>query len=162
MEPIMVGAAVATAGAVAAPLSAGDIALVQASFQRVLPIADEAAALFYARLFELDPSLRSLFRNDLKAQGRALMGMLRVAVAGLTRLDQIVPAVQALGRRHAAYGVTDAHYATVASALLWTLERGLGDAFTPETRAAWVAVYTLLAGTMQQAAAYRQAEPVAA
>jgi hemoglobin-like flavoprotein len=160
-------AVVATAGAViapvpGAPLSARDIALVQASFQQVLPIADEAAALFYARLFELDPSLRALFRDDLAAQGRALMGMLRVAVAGLTRLDQIVPAVQALGRRHAAYGVTDAHYAAVAGALLWTLERGLGDTFTPETRSAWVAVYTLLATTMQRAAANRQAELVAA
>jgi hemoglobin-like flavoprotein len=173
-----VGSAAVTAGAVAAPvsgerraasgagdsapLSARDVALVQASFERVLPIADEAAALFYARLFELDPGLRALFRNDLAAQGRALMGMLRVAVAGLSRLDQIVPAVQALGRRHAAYGVTDAHYATVASALLWALERGLGDAFTPETRSAWVTVYTLLATAMQQAtAAYRQPELIA-
>ena len=135
------------------PLSAQEIALVQGSFEQVLPIADTAAALFYGRLFELDPSLRALFRNDMVAQGRALMGMIKVAVAGLTRLDQIVPAVQVLGRRHGGYGVRDEHYATVASALLWTLERGLGEAFTPETRAAWVKVYTLLAETMQQAAA---------
>ena len=135
------------------PLSAKEIALVQGSFEQVLPIADTAAALFYGRLFELDPSLRALFRNDMSTQGRALMGMIKVAVAGLTRLDQIVPAVQALGRRHGGYGVRDEHYATVASALLWTLERGLGEAFTPETRAAWVKVYTLLAETMQQAAA---------
>jgi hemoglobin-like flavoprotein len=144
-----------------APLSERDVALVQASFQLVLPIADDAAALFYSRLFELDPSLRALFRNDMKAQGRALMGMIRVAVAGLTKLDQIVPAVQALGRRHASYGVKDEHYATVGSALIWTLEQGLGDAFTPETRSAWLKVYTVLAETMQQAAAdYRQAELV--
>jgi hemoglobin-like flavoprotein len=135
------------------PLSARDVALVQASFERVLPIADDAAALFYSRLFELDPSLRPLFRNDMKVQGRALMGTIRVAVAGLSRVDQIVPTVQALGRRHATYGVKDEHYATVGSALLWTLEQGLGDAFTPETRAAWVQVYTVLAETMQQAAA---------
>jgi hemoglobin-like flavoprotein len=129
------------------------VALVRALFARVLPIADAAAALFYDRLFALDPSLRPLFRGDLRAQGRALMGMLRVAVQGLDRLDQIVPAVQALGRRHAGYGVRDEHYATVGAALLWTLERGLGEAFTPATRAAWTAVYTLLATVMQEAAA---------
>ena len=149
----------ATSGA--SPLSERDVALVRASFQLVLPIADDAAALFYSRLFELDPSLRALFRNDMKAQGRALMGMIRVAVAGLTKLDQIVPAVQALGRRHATYGVKDEDYATVGSALIWTLEQGLGDAFTPETRTAWLKVYTLLAETMQHAAAeYRRAEMV--
>ena len=129
------------------------IALVRASFAQVLPIADAAAALFYDRLFALDPSLRPLFRGDLAAQGRALMGLLRVAVHGLDRLDQLVPAVQALGRRHAGYGVKDEHYATVASALLWTLEQGLGAAFTPATRAAWAAAYTLLATVMQEAAA---------
>jgi hemoglobin-like flavoprotein len=143
----------APAAGTSGPLSERDVALVQASFDRVLPIADDAAALFYSRLFELDPSLRPLFRNDMKVQGRALMGTIRVALAGLGRLDQIVPTVQALGRRHATYGVKDEHYATVGSALLWTLEQGLGDAFTPETRTAWVQVYTLLAETMQQAAA---------
>ena len=129
------------------------IALVRASFAQVLPIADAAAALFYDRLFALDPSLRPLFRGDLAAQGRALMGMLRVAVHGLDRLDQLVPAVQTLGRRHAGYGVRDEHYATVASALLWTLEQGLGAAFTPATREAWTQAYALLAVTMQTAAA---------
>jgi hemoglobin-like flavoprotein len=129
------------------------IALVRTSFAQVLPIADAAAALFYDRLFALDPSLRPMFRGDPQAQGRALMGMIRVAVNGLDRLDQIVPAVQALGRRHAGYGVKDEHYATVAVALLWTLEQGLGAAFTPETREAWTQAYTLLAVTMQTAAA---------
>jgi hemoglobin-like flavoprotein len=137
------------------------IALVRASFARVLPIADAAAALFYGRLFALDPSLRPLFRGDLAAQGRALMGTLRVAVHGLDRLDQLVPAVQTLGRRHAAYGVKDEHYATVARALLWTLEQGLGAAFTPATRAAWAAAYALLATVMQEAAA-GQPQPRAA
>jgi hemoglobin-like flavoprotein len=127
--------------------------LVQASFRQVVPIADAAAALFYGRLFELDPSLRHLFRGDLDTQGRKLMQMLSVAVAGLDRLDSLVPQVTALGRRHAGYGVTEAHYATVASALLWTLERGLGAEFTAPVRAAWIAVYTLLAEVMQQAAA---------
>ena len=88
----------------------------------MLPIADAAAALFYERLFAFDPARRPLFRGDLQVQGRALMGMLRVAVGGLDRLDRLVPAVQALGRRHAGYGVRDEHYAMVASALLWTLE----------------------------------------
>jgi len=126
--------------------------LVQASFGKVVPIADVAAGLFYGRLFELDPSLRHLFRGDLKAQGRKLMHMLSVAVAGLDDLDRLVPAVRALGRRHVGYGVSDAHYATVGSALLWTLEQGLGAEFTPSVRAAWTAVYTVLAEVMQQAA----------
>ena len=127
--------------------------LVQNSFEQVLPIADVAAELFYGRLFELDPSLRPLFRGDMKEQGRALMSMIKVAVAGLNNLEKIVPAVQSLGRRHAAYGVTDAHYDTVAAALLWTLEQGLGEAFTPEVKGAWVEVYTILAMTMKEAAA---------
>ena len=134
-------------------LSAQEIALVQGSFDKVLPIADAAAAMFYGRLFELDQELKPLFRGDMMAQGRALMGMIKVAVAGLTRLDQIVPAVEALGQRHAGYGVKDEHYGTVGTALLWTLEQGLGDGFTTETRAAWIKVYGLLAGTMQAAAA---------
>ncbi len=127
--------------------------LVQTSFEKVAPIADTAAALFYGCLFELDPSLRPLFPADLKEQGRKLMHMLTVAVRGLDRLDELVPAVQALGRRHAGYGVRPEHYDTVAAALLWTLEEGLGEAFTLEVKEAWVAVYTLLANTMQTAAA---------
>src|ERR671939_83937 len=122
--------------------------LVQESFAQVLPIADTAATLFYARLFELDPALRLLFPSDLTEQGRKLMTMLRVVVTGLSRMETIVPAVAALGRRHVAYGVTDAHYATVGAALLWTLAQGLGEGFTAETEAAWVAAYTLLAETM--------------
>jgi hemoglobin-like flavoprotein len=145
--------AAASSHSLESPLSTHEIALVQGSFAHVLPIADAAAGLFYGRLFELDPELRPLFRGDMMAQGRALMAMLKVAVAGLTRLDEIVPAVQLLGRRHAGYGVKDEHYATVGSALVWTLERGLGAAFTSETRAAWIKVYALLAATMQEAAA---------
>ena len=127
--------------------------LVQNSFEQVLPIAEVAAELFYGRLFELDPSLRPLFRGDMKEQGRALMSMIKVAVAGLDKLEKIVPAVQSLGRCHATYGVTDAHYDTVAAALLWTLEQGLGEAFTQEVKGAWVEVYTILATTMKEAAA---------
>ncbi len=128
------------------------ITLVQDSFAHVAPIADVVADLFYARLFELDPSLRRMFPNDLTEQKRKLMTTLTVVVNGLTRLEALVPAVQALGRRHAGYGVKPEHYQTVAEALLWTLEQGLGEAFTPKTKEAWVAAYTLLAQTMIAAA----------
>jgi len=126
--------------------------LVQQSFALVAPIADDAAALFYRRLFELDPSLERMFRGDMTEQRRKLMQMLTAAVKGLDRLEQLVPVVEDLGRRHAGYGVADAHYDTVGAALLWTLEKGLGQAFTPEVQDAWVAVYGLLAGTMKNAA----------
>lgn len=129
------------------------IRLVQQTWKQVDPIRDQAAALFYGRLFELDPSLRPLFKGDMAEQGRKLMNMLATAAMGLDRLDGIVGEVQALGRRHVAYGVQDAHYDTVGAALLWTLEQGLGDAFTPQVKAAWAEAYTLLAGTMKQAAA---------
>lgn len=129
------------------------IALVRASFAQVAPSAREAAALFYGRLFEIAPNLRALFRGDMEAQGAKLMAMLATAVGNLDQLDTIVPAVRALGARHAGYGVNPADYAPVADALLWTLSEALGDAFTPETQAAWVAAYTILAGQMQQGAA---------
>lgn len=126
--------------------------LVQQSFASVLPIGDAAAALFYARLFRLDPSLRSMFRGNLQEQGHKLMQMLKVAITGLDRLDDLIPALQALGQRHGIYGVMAEHYETVGEALIWTLEQGLGPDFTPETRAAWIEVYMILATTMQTAA----------
>lgn len=129
------------------------IRLVQQTWKQVDPIREQAAALFYGRLFELDPSLRPLFKGDMAEQGRKLMNMLATAAMGLDRLDGIVGEVQALGRRHVAYGVQDAHYDTVGAALLWTLEQGLGNAFTPQVKAAWAEAYTLLADTMKQAAA---------
>jgi hemoglobin-like flavoprotein len=127
--------------------------LVQESFKKVVPISDQAAALFYGRLFELDPALKPLFKGDMTQQGRLLMAMIGTAVGGLDDLGAIVPAVQALGARHKKYGVADKDYDTVAAALLWTLEKGLGVAFTPSVKEAWVAVYGVLAGTMKQAAA---------
>ena len=130
-----------------------EIDLVQQSWKKVVPIADQAAALFYDRLFELDPALKPLFRSDIKSQGRKLTSMINTAVVNLGSLGSIVPAVQDLGRRHVRYGVEPAHYATVGSALLWTLEKGLGDSFTPATREAWTKAYTTLAGVMQAAAA---------
>lgn len=129
-------------------MDAQSIAMVQASYEKVVPIADVAADLFYTRLFELDPSLRAMFKADMSEQKKRLMQMLTVAVRGLGRLDEIVPAVQALGRRHAGYHVKPEHYATVGAALLWTLEQGLGADFTPELKAAWTEVYTVLANTM--------------
>ncbi len=125
-----------------------EIFLVKDSFRKVVPIADQAAALFYARLFELDPDLRHLFGGNMLEQGRKLMAMIAMAVAALERLDAIVPTVQALGARHAGYGVSEEHYASVGAALLWTLERGLGPEFTPAVREAWTTTYSLLANTM--------------
>jgi len=136
-----------------------EIFLVKDSFRKVVPMADQAAALFYARLFELDPELRHLFRGDMHEQGRKLMAMIAAAVAALERLDTIVPTVRALGARHAGYGVSEEHYATVGAALLWTLERGLGAEFTPAVRSAWTSTYSLLANTMIEA---QRAGPVAA
>jgi hemoglobin-like flavoprotein len=127
--------------------------LVQESFKKVVPISETAAELFYGRLFELDPGLKKLFKGDMKEQGRLLMTMIGTAVGGLDDLGAIVPAVQALGVRHKKYGVTDKDYDTVAAALLWTLEKGLGAGFTPAVKDAWVAVYGVLGGTMKQAAA---------
>ncbi len=124
----------------------------QTSFAKLEPMAESAAELFYTRLFELEPALRDLFKSDLKEQGRKLMSTLKVALKGLDDLDTVVPAVQELGRRHAGYGVRDQDYATVGQALLWTLEQGLKDDFTPEVKEAWSAVYTLLADTMIAAA----------
>lgn len=126
--------------------------LVQKTFEMVAPIADVAAGLFYGRLFEVDPSLKPLFRGDIKDQGKKLMATIKVAVQSLDRLDALVPVVQALGRRHLAYGVRDEHYDTVGAALLWTLEKGLGDAFTPDVKEAWTIVYGILAKVMKDAA----------
>jgi len=137
-----------------------DKKLVQESFAKVAPIAEQAAALFYQNLFTMDPSLKALFKGDMKEQGEKLMKMIAVAVNGLDRLEAIVPAVQSLGRRHVDYGVKPEHYDTVGAALLQTLSMGLGAEFTPEVKDAWTTVYGVLAGTMK-AAAYGD-EPVAA
>ena len=135
-------------------MNSTDIDLIRSSWSAVEPIADTAAGLFYGRLFELDPAIERLFRRtDMAAQRKVLMQTLTVVVKSLDKLDQIVPAVQALGRRHAGYGVREEHYATVGDALLWTLEQGLGEAFTPSTRDAWAGAYGILASVMIEAAA---------
>ena len=129
------------------------IELVQNTLNLVIPIAEQAAALFYDRLFTLDPSLRPMFRGDMNDQGKKLMSTIAVAVNGLKRPEKIIPTVQHLGRKHAGYGVLPNHYNTVGEALLWTLDKGLGEAFTSEVEEAWAAAYTLLSNVMQEAAA---------
>jgi hemoglobin-like flavoprotein len=134
------------------PLTPEQIQLVQASFAKIAPIARPVAALFYQRLFNLDPTVEALFKGDMREHGRRLMSMIGTAVNGLDQLDSIVPAVKALGARHAHYGVEDAHYATAGAALMWTLEQALGDDFTPSVSAGWSATFELLTDTMQAAA----------
>ena len=134
-------------------MNLNQIALVKISWDKVVPISETAAELFYGKLFELDPELKALFSSDMKEQGRKLMKMIGTAVNALDRLDQVVPAVEDLGRRHIDYGVKDKDYDTVGAALLWTLEQGLGDRYTPAVAEAWTAVYTLLADIMKEAAA---------
>ena len=134
-----------------------DIRLVQDSFNKVAPIADSAAEIFYDRLFELDGDLKPLFHSDLQEQGRLLMKMVGTAVDHLTDLDTLVPIVQRLGARHKVYGVEPSHYDTVGQALLWTLEQGLGGHFTPEVASAWANAYGLLSGVMMDAAGYVEA-----
>jgi hemoglobin-like flavoprotein len=128
------------------------MALVQGSWKDVLAVSETTAQLFYLRLFALDPSLQPMFKGEMREQGRKLIAMMSVAVNGLARIETLVPVIEALGRRHAGYGVKDEHYATVAAALLWALEQGLGARFTPDVRDAWSAAYGLLASTMQAAA----------
>lgn len=126
---------------------------VKDSWELAKPIAEKAAELFYGKLFELDPELKPLFKGDMKEQGAKLMKMINTAVNSLDRLGEIVPAVQDLGRRHIKYGIKDADYDVVGEALIWTLDAGLGDAFTEEVKAAWLETYTILATTMKGAAA---------
>ena len=129
-----------------------NVSLVQETWAAVEPIADQAADLFYGRLFELDPSLKALFPDDMGEQKKKLLQTLAVCVKGLTDLESIVPAVQALGRRHVEYKVEPEQYKTVGQALVWTLEQGLGEVYTPEVETAWGEVYEILSATMIAAA----------
>lgn len=129
------------------------IRLVKSTWTMVTPMTQQAGELFYGRLFELDPSLEPMFKTERSEQVRKLMASLNTVVMSLERLETILPNIQALGRRHVDYGVKDEHYDTVGAALLWTLEQGLGDAFTPEVKDAWTTAYGALAGVMKEAAA---------
>jgi hemoglobin-like flavoprotein len=124
------------------------VALVQSTFAAVAPRAEAVATLFYQRLFELDPSLRGLFRGDMTQQGEKLMAVLARAVSALDRLPEIAATLRALGARHSFYGVQRRHYDTVGNALLWALERTLGEGFTPAVRAAWLEAYVGLTNLM--------------
>ena len=137
------------------------IALVQKSFADVVPIAEDAAAIFYDQLFKIAPQTRPLFKGDMREQGRKLMGMLATVVNGLHKLDTILPAARALATRHVQYGVTADHYAPVGEALIATLRAGLGASFDPKTEDAWRAAYAALSNVMIDAA-YPQRTPTAA
>ena len=128
------------------------ITLVKDSWAQVAPISEQAAELFYGKLFELNPDYRALFKGDMKSQGKMLMSVLNTAVTSLDKLDKIVPVVQDLGRRHVDYGVKDEDYAVVGEALLWTLGQGLGEGFTDDVKEAWTITYTTLADVMIDAA----------
>jgi nitric oxide dioxygenase len=138
-------------------MTPAQIELVQSSFEKVVPIADTAASLFYGRLFETVPEVRPLFRSDMTDQGRKLMTTLGVVVKSLDKLDAILPAVKSLATKHVAYGVRADHYAPVGGALLWTLRQGLGEAFTPEVEEAWTVAYGTLSDVMTQTAYPRSA-----
>ncbi len=125
-----------------------EIKLVQESFAKVTPIADQAAALFYGRLFEIAPQVKPLFRGDMTEQGGKLMATLAVVVNNLDKLGTILPAASGLAKRHVSYGVTADHYPIVGAALLWTLEQGLAAAWTPELASAWGAAYGTLSNFM--------------
>ncbi|MGE0267056.1 MAG: globin family protein [Candidatus Omnitrophota bacterium] len=126
---------------------------VQDTWKMVEPISEAAADIFYTKLFELDPTVKPMFKSNIKEQGKKLMHMIGLAVRGLDDLDKLVPAVQSLGVRHVAYGVKDRHYDTVGTALLYTLDKGLGKAFTPQVKEAWTETYVTLATVMKEAAA---------
>jgi hemoglobin-like flavoprotein len=133
-------------------MSPDTIPLVQQSWTQVAAIAPQAAALFYQNLFTADPSLKPLFKGNMEAQGAKLMQMIGAAVGKLDDLGTLAPILQGLGKRHAGYGVQDAHYDTVGGALLQTLDQGLGAGFTPAVKAAWSEVYGVMAQVMKDAA----------
>lgn len=132
------------------------VTMIQRSFLKVAPIADDAAKLFYGRLFEIAPDVEPLFKGNMDDQGKKLMKTLAVAVSSLKNLDGLVPVLQNLAVKHTEYGVKEEHYEPVGAALIWTLEKGLGEHFTEELKEAWIEVYTLVADTMK-AAAYSKA-----
>lgn len=139
--------------------------LVRQTWAQVLPVADQAAALFYQRLFNIDPSARALFREtEMDQQRKKLLQVIGVAVSSLDNLSPLMKTVEDLGRRHAGCGVKDEHYDSVGAALLWTLEKGLGGAWNAEVAAAWTEVYGLLSGITrraQQVAAFEMSKTAA-
>lgn len=138
-------------------MNKAEIELIRETWAMVVPIADTAAKLFYQRLFEIDPQVKSLFAaTDMAAQNEKLIDTLSVVVEKVDSFDAVIPVLRELGRNHIKYGVEARHYDSVGSALLWTLEQGLGDRFTDQARAAWTVAYALVSGPMRQAAADEQ------
>ncbi len=125
-----------------------EIELVRTTWAPVAEDPDAAAALFYGKLFETAPAVKPLFTSDMKEQGRKLMAMVGVAVNNMDRIEEVVPAVQACGKRHVDYGALPEHYPVVGATLLATLGEALGDAFTEDVRAAWSKTYDILASVM--------------
>lgn len=124
------------------------VRVVQATFAKIIPIAQTAADMFYQRLFETAPHLQPLFRKtNMRTQGNKLIEMIGTAVAGLNDLEALKPSIKQLGARHASYGVKPEDYQRVGAALLWTLEQGLGSEFTDEVKEAWAAVYKVISQT---------------
>jgi len=137
-----------SAAAESAGITPFQVELVQASFQHVLPIADVAGLLFYERIFTMAPEARALFGDDIALQASRTMAALRTAVEGLGNIDAVAPFLVRLGARHVRYGVVPAHFDLIGEALLWTLEQGLGEAFTPEVHDAWAAAFGVIASAM--------------
>ena len=129
-------------------MTPNQIALVQQSFELVVPVRQAAGMRFYERLFAQNPELRVLFRGDISTQVGHLMMALQMVVRSLNDLTPLLGRITELGRRHAGYGVTDEHFGLVGAAFLWTLEDMLGAAFTPEIKDAWAAAYGVLADAM--------------
>jgi hemoglobin-like flavoprotein len=128
------------------------IHLVRQSWGLVLPMQQQAARLFYDRLFEIAPEVRPMFRGNRVEQGEKLMAALNTLVLSLGRLEQMLPLARELAIRHVAWGVHPAHYDLVGEALLWTLRQGLGDEATPDVMESWAEAYGDLAGAMKEAA----------
>ena len=141
-------------------MTSDQINLVQSSFRQVLPQAETAAKVFYKRLFELDGGLKALFPNEMLTQGNKLMQFLGLAVVSLNKPEHLRPTLRTLGARHVAYGVLEEDYDTVGTALLWTLERTLGDAFTPVLEKAWIEVYAMVSAEMKAGAATKRLPPL--
>jgi hemoglobin-like flavoprotein len=130
-------------------VNAREMEIVRGDWEKVEPLGDAVGTLFYERLFALDPGARSLFPADMAEQKQKLARMIGAAVYGLDDPEVLGPILQLLGRKHARLGVSEQHYETVGTALLWTLRQGLGEAFGPENEAAWASVYRVLANEMQ-------------
>lgn len=132
-------------------MNSSDIALVKASFGRLVPVADQLIPLFFARLFELDPQLRAVVAGNMMEQGRKLMSVVGQTIEALERPQAIVAILHPLSARPLGPGTKEEHYFIIGTACLWTLEKALGPEFTPAVRTAWMTVFTYVIHTLIQA-----------